>query len=151
MDSLYGFTSVISERTMERYEEMGNNSIHNAMSTTATNIAESCTMQEDKNLQNSLQIKVGSIDPYSDSKSMSQLRKRKVNRHNGSTQVLGAHLQLKDPEVYHAISLFNDTDKSSVVTTNDGNRFYFNHLSINPIHPKELCYDNSSSKLKTRE
>ena len=92
MDSFYGFTSTIADHMMKRYEEMGDNSTSNAMGMTTTDIVESHKMQEDTSLRNSFQMKVRIIDSYSDSKSMSQIRKDKIKRRRGSRHVLGSHL-----------------------------------------------------------
>jgi len=118
---------------MESYEEMGNNSVNNAMSMTATDIVESLMMHEYTSLRYSLHMKVRIIDSNFDSKSMSQLRKDNIKRRKGSPYILDAHLQLKDPEVCQGIPLLKDTDQSSVVTPNDGNRVYCNYQSVEPI------------------
>ena len=151
MESCYGFTTAISDRTMERYKEIGENSINNSISMTATDIVEYRLMQEDTSLRNIIQMKVGSIDSYSGSKSTIQLRKDKIKRRQGSPHVLRVHLQLKYPEVCQPIPLLNDTDQSSIITPNNGNMFYCKRLSIEPIQPKELNNKNLSSKLKKLE
>ena len=82
---------------MERYEEMGVNSINNVMSMTATDMFEYRKFQEDTGLRNSIQRKMGIIDSYYDSKRMMQLHTDKIKRHKESPHVLHAHLQPNYP------------------------------------------------------
>ena len=77
---------------------------------TAINIVDSRKMQEDASHRNSPQMKVRTIDSYSDSKSMSQLGEDKMKRCKESSHVLCTHLQLKNADVYQTFSLLNDTE-----------------------------------------
>ena len=96
-------------------------------------------MQEDTRLRNSLQMKVGSIELYYDSKSIRKLYKDKVKMRKGLPHVLGTHLQLKDLEFCQDIPLCKGIDQSSSVTPNGGNRFHRNRLSVDPVQqPNEM-------------
>ena len=146
IDSFFGFTDAIADLAKDRIKNTDSLSTANALGLTSEDLLQSIKLQENTDLRNSLQQKIGSIEVGSPikfgntTKSLAELRREARIKRFVSPHKKNSHLPIECEEI-------SVVTPASPLGSNDNSRWYRNNLSANPI--VDIDQDASTSPTAT--